>query len=507
MRAADFPDDIKPHLFPRPSGDLVYRCLQCREVFSIESLLYTCPECKSVLMLEDRDWKRLHQYGGAFWRRLFDYRKMLNIPAVQGIFLYHELIAPVIPPEDIIYLGEGHTPMIRANERLQEWVGLDFYFKNDGQNPSASFKDRGMACALSYLNYMVRSQGLTEVLSICASTGDTSAAAALYSSYMSNTVKSAVLLPHKKVTSQQISQPLGSGARVFEIPGVFDDCMKVVEHLAEHYHVALLNSKNAWRIQGQESYSYEVAQTFDYELNNKLVVVPIGNAGNITAIMAGFIKLMNLGVIESLPKIIGVQSEHADPVYKYYQEKDPEKRVFRPVDVRPSVAQAAMIGNPVSMPRVVRLVEAYEEVARSPGVFVVQVAEQEIMDSQLVANRNGHIACTHGGECLAGLLKAKQEGIVSPGEVAVLDATAHALKFAGFQERYFADDLDEAYEIVPKSELRNFPTLVEPSGLKRLPAPGKPLPPDEFKDFVETTAEHIARQLGLKKKKGGRRGD
>ena len=504
MRPVDFPDDIRPHLLPRRSGDLIYRCLQCRQVFGIESLLYTCPECNSVLLLEDREWERLHQYSGSFWRRLFDYRRMLNVPAVRGIFLYHELVAPVIPPEDIIYLGEGHTPMIQANDRLREWVGLDFYFKNEGQNPSASFKDRGMACALSYLNYLVRSQGLTEVLSICASTGDTSAAAALYSSYMSNTVKSAVLLPHQKVTPQQISQPLGNGARVFEIPGVFDDCMKVVEHLSEHYHVALLNSKNAWRIQGQESYSYEVAQAFEYEMSNKVVVVPIGNAGNITAIMGGFMKLMDLGVIESLPKIIGVQSEHADPVYQYYREKDPQKRVFRPVAVRPSVAQAAMIGNPVSMPRVVRLAETYQEVADSPGVFVVQVTEQEIMDCQLIANRNGHIACTHGGECLAGLLKSKQEEIVSAAEVAVLDATAHALKFAGFQERYFADDLDEAYEIVPKSELRNFPTLVEPSGLKRLPAPGKPLPPEEFKDFVETTADEIARRLGLKKKEAAK---
>ncbi|MEJ2236585.1 MAG: pyridoxal-phosphate dependent enzyme, partial [Syntrophobacterales bacterium] len=298
MKASDFPDEIRPHLFPQPTGDLIYRCLQCEEVFSIESLLYTCPTCKSVLLIEDREWERLQQYSGSFWRRLFDHRKMLNHPALKGIFLFYELIAPVIPLEDIIYLGEGHTPVVQANDVLQEWVGLDFYFKNDGQNPSASFKDRGMACALSYLNYLVRSQGLTEVLSICASTGDTSAAAALYSAYMSKTVKSAVLLPHQKVTPQQMSQPLGSGARVFEIPGVFDDCMKVVEHLAENYNVALLNSKNAWRIQGQESYSFEVAQSFDYELEKKVVVVPIGNAGNITAIMGGFLKLLDLGVIE-----------------------------------------------------------------------------------------------------------------------------------------------------------------------------------------------------------------
>ena len=500
MRVTDFPADIQPHLFPQPAGDLVYRCLNCEERFAIESLLYTCPECKSVLLIEDLQWERLKEFSGSFWRRLFDYRKMLNHAALKGIFLFYEIIAPVIPLEDIIYLGEGHTPVVRANGGLQDWAGIDFYFKNDGQNPSASFKDRGMACALSYLNYIVRSQNLPEVLSICASTGDTSAAAALYSAYMSKKVKSAVLLPHRKVTPQQISQPLGSGARVFEIPGVFDDCMKVVENLADNYHVALLNSKNAWRILGQESYSFEVAQSFDYELANKVIVVPIGNAGNITAVMGGFLKLLDLGVIDTAPKIIGVQSEHADPVYRYYRESDPSKRTFRPVTVRPSVAQAAMIGNPVSMPRVIRLVEAYEQVPGSPGVFVVQVGEQEIMDCQLIANRNGHIACTQGGECLAGLLRARKEGIVSQDEIAVLDATAHALKFAGFQEGYFADNLDGAYEIVPKDELRNSPVLIEPPGVRRMPAPGKPLPENEFQNFVEATSREIARELGLKER-------
>jgi threonine synthase len=159
-----------------------------------------------------------------------------------------------------------------------------------------------------------------------------------------------------------------------------------------------------------------------------------------------------------------------------------------------------MIGNPVSMPRVVRLVEAYEKAGRSPGVFVIQVSEQEIMDCQLTANRNGHIACTQGGECLAGLLRARKEGIVRANEVAVLDATAHALKFVGFQESYFADNLDPSYEVVPKPELRNFPTFIEAPGVEGLPAPGKSLSNEEFKIFVEETAREVARQLGLEVK-------
>jgi threonine synthase len=235
-----------------------------------------------VLLIYDRNFKRLGKIPAETWHRIFDYRKMLSVPALKGIYRYHEFLGPVLPLEAIVYLGEGHTPMIEANTGLQERAGVRFYFKNDGQNPSASFKDRGMASALSYINYLVRQGLVSNVLAVCASTGDTSAAAALYASYLSPRVKSAVLLPHKKVTPQQLSQPLGSGAAVFEIPGVFDDCMKVVERLSDQYQVALLNSKNAWRILGQESYSYEIAQDFEYDLHDKVVVVPIGNAGNIT---------------------------------------------------------------------------------------------------------------------------------------------------------------------------------------------------------------------------------
>ena len=141
-------------------------------------------------------------------------------------------------------------------------------------------------------------------------------------------------------------------------------------------------------------------------------MVPIGNAGNITAVMSGFLKFYEAGVITALPKIVGVQSEHADPVYRYYLEPDAARRKFVPVTVRPSVAQAAMIGNPVSMPRVIHLVERYNETAGRQRVFFSAVAEQQIMDWQLTANRNGHVACTHGGEALAGLVAARA-GVLS----------------------------------------------------------------------------------------------
>lgn len=499
MKPEAFPEHVRPYIIPEASGNLVYRCLGCKKKFGIEKLLYTCPECKQVLLIEDEQFDRLKEIPGQLWQEIFDYRKMLKIPALKGIYLYQEFIGSVIPKEYVVWLGEGHTPTVEANTRMQEKTGLRFYFKNDGQNPSASFKDRGMASALSYINFLVKTGRISDVLAICASTGDTSAAAALYAAYLKPHIKSAVLLPHKKVTPQQLAQPLGAGASVYEVPGVFDDCMKVVEALADNYNVALLNSKNAWRILGQESYSYEIAQDFEYDMKDKVIVVPIGNAGNITAVMSGFLKFFEADIISDLPKIIGVQSRHANPVYRYYSEPDPDKREFVPVTVKPSVAQAAMIGNPVSMPRVIHLADIYDRTAGEKKVFFVEVTEQEIMDAELDANRNGHIACTHGGESLAGLFTAKQKGYVSENETAIVDSTAHALKFAGFQEMYFENSFPEEFKIVPDNNLINAPKLIKPSDLKKTPAPGKPIFGKDFELFVKRVSEDIALDLNLKK--------
>ncbi|MGA2400227.1 MAG: threonine synthase [Syntrophobacteraceae bacterium] len=504
MKIDQFPSEMQPYVIPQIGGEYLYRCLGCGNKFGIEELLYTCPGCESVLLIEDRQWERLKDFSGEKWRRIFDYRKMSNVPALNGIYRFHELIGSIIPMEDIVFLGEGHTPVVSANEAMKDWAGMRFCFKNDGQNPSASFKDRGMASAFSYLNYLINKRGVRDVLAICASTGDTSASAALYASYLSGNVKSAVLLPQGKVTPQQLGQPLGNGARVIEIPGVFDDCMKVVEHLTENFSVALMNSKNAWRILGQESYSYEIAQAFDYEVGELAVVVPIGNAGNITAVMAGFLKMYDLRIIDSLPAVIGVQSEHANPVYLYYLEQEEARRRFRPVTVRPSVAQAAMIGNPVSMPRVIRLVEQYRKIAGEGSVRIIQVSEQEIMDSMLFANRNGHIACTQGGECLAGLRRAAAENKVDKNRTAILDATAHALKFAVFQDKYFFDTFDPEFEVVPRTELQNAPFQLSLPDSVPSPARGK-LGPEQFQEFVKYTSSIIAGLLDLKPLEQGKR--
>lgn len=484
--------------FPAYRGKMEYVCLNCGERYPVDRLLYACPACGGVFLLRDADFDRLKARDGASWRALFDERATTRRRALRGIFRFYELMAPVLEEEDILFLGEGGTPVVEGAPALRKALNASFSFKCDGQNPSASFKDRGMACAYSYLRALVRMHGWDEVLTICASTGDTSAAAALYGAYVGGPIRTVVLLPRGRVTPQQLAQPLGNGATVLEIPGVFDDCMKVVERLAERYRVALLNSKNSWRILGQESYAYEAAQWYGWDIGDKTFFVPVGNAGNITAVMSGLLKLLRLDIIPALPRLFGVQSEHADPVWRYYSRPASERR-YEAVTVRPSVAQAAMIGNPVSFPRVRALAERYEAAGGRFGV--VRVSEQAIMDATITANRHGHIICTQGGECLAGLLKARADGLVRADEEALLDSTAHILKFADFQNRYLTRTFPPEYGVTPDPDLANAPSLVMDEAEKaRIMAEA---PDDPNRAFTEAAAGAVAKRLGLTRTDSG----
>ena len=447
--------EIPEPYMPETKRDLVYACIGCGARYDIYDFIYTCPSCKSLLRIENTAFNSLKATPPETWKKIFDERRSSNTLEIQGVFRFHELILPIIPLQDIIYLGEGQTPIVRANPELSDWVGAPFYVKNDGLNPSASFKDRGMASAISFLNHIIRVKNLKDVLGICASTGDTSAAAALYLSYLPKSkVRAVVLLPKGKVTWQQLSQPLGSGAQVIEMPGVFDDCMRVVEELAQEYNVFLLNSKNPARILGQKTYAYEIAQQLDWNTAGLTVVVPIGNAGNITAVMEGFADLHELGIISELPTILGVQSHHADPVARWRATGQ-----FAPLKVTPSVAQAAMIGDPVSFPKVSQLVEKHF----NDRFFVISVTENEIMEGMLTTNRHGHVVCTQGGESVAGLKKALHDKLIPSTGRFVVDSTSHQLKFASFQQLYFDDAFGPEYEITTKEELKNTPVTLKGS--------------------------------------------
>jgi threonine synthase len=497
MPASLVPPEFRDALLPSPLDPMAYHCLSCGRLSDSGELHYTCPSCGGLLLLKHKDFSRITEKGGDYWRGLFDWRRLSNQQAVKGVFAFQELLAPSLGAEDIVYLGEGHTPLVAAPGPLAEALGGPFLAKLEGLNPTLSFKDRGMAVALSYVRWLVRAKGIRDLTVVCASTGDTSAAAALYASSLGGGVRSAVLVPRDFVTPGQLSQPLSSGARVFELPGVFDDCMRVVERLSESHPVVLLNSKNPWRVLGQESLAYEIAQQFDWDLRGKALFVPVGNAGNSSAILSGLLKLKAAGIIGGLPRFVCTQSESANPVALYYGAPV-GSREYRPVQVRPSVAQAAMIGNPVSMPRLRLLAEEY---SAQGGFFqALDVKESEIMEAMILANRAGLAICTQGGEALAGLRKARREGSLQKWEVPVIDSTAHPLKFKEFQDAYNQGDL-AAYGISPDPALVNHPVFLRPQGVAS-PEKGRPLAPKELGLYAERAAEEIAQALGLPGKGG-----
>jgi threonine synthase len=496
------PEEIREDATPTVGGDLRYLCGRCKRDFSPDKSMDSCPVCGGLTSLVDLDFARLSSHPFGYWRKIFDLRSVSKIRELWGVFSFHEFTAPLIPLDCVCYLGEGMTPMV-FSELLSQKHGTNVFFKYDGLNPTLSFKDRGMACALSHANYLIKRKGADKLIAICASTGDTSAAAACYAAALGSKVRSMVLLPQGLVTPQQLIQPTAAGATVIELPGaVFDDCMRVVGALSRDYEVVLLNSKNPWRLLGQESYAFELARSLDYDLQRAVIFLPVGNAGNITAVLNGFLKFYKAGVVSSLPKVMAVQSVRADPLFKYMadsEEEDDGIRVFESVSVKPSVAQAAMIGNPVSFPRLRKLILEYRSLTDQDRFRVVEVSETQIMEGMLEANRLGHPICTQGGECLAAFGILAGRGEFSPSDMVVLDSTAHFLKFMEFQNAYYEDGLKNPYGVESKGKYKNAPKALKLKG-RKTPGAGRTLSAAEYQDYLNSAADEIAEIMGMEMK-------
>ena len=251
-----------------------------------------------------------------------------------GLIEHYRDRLPVTDETRIISLGEGNTPLVRL-ENIPREIGSDveLYIKYEGLNPTGSFKDRGMTMAVT----RAVDEGSRAVL--CASTGNTSAAAAAYAARAG--ITAFVIIPEGKIALGKLAQAMIHGAVVIQIRGNFDDGMRLVKEVAEHAPVTIVNSINPYRLQGQKTAAFEIVDELGRAPD--FHCLPVGNAGNITAVMSGFLKFYETGIIKGLPKIIGVQSAHANPVYRYYREPDSTRRKFVPVTVKPSVAQAAMM--------------------------------------------------------------------------------------------------------------------------------------------------------------------
>ncbi len=322
--------------------------------------------------------------------------------AWSGIINKYREYLPVTDDTPIITLGEGNTPLIKAsNLRKNAGFDLEIYFKFEGLNPTSSFKDRGMTMAMS----KAVESGAKAV--ICASTGNTSASAAAYAARAG--IKSFVIIPEGKIALGKLSQALIHNAVVIQTPGNFDTALSIVKKLAELYPMTLVNSINPFRIEGQKTGAFEVCDQLgsvpDYH------VLPVGNAGNITAYWRGYKEYKGSGKTSSLPKMLGFQAEGAAPIVNGQKVENPE-----------TVATAIRIGNPASW-------EGAEAARDESGGLIEAVSDEEILSAyKLIASSEGIFCEPASAATIAGVLKMNTKGYFEKGQTLVCTLTGHGLK-------------------------------------------------------------------------------
>jgi threonine synthase len=318
----------------------------------------------------------------------------------QGVIRRYRRWLPEIPDGAIATLGEGETPLIEA-PTLSERVGARLFLKFEGMNPTASFKDRGMTVALS------RAVAAGSRASVCASTGNTAASASAYSARAG--IKCFVVVPAGKIALGKAVQVLAHGADIVQIEGNFDEALRLSRLLAEELgDVALVNSVNPDRIEGQKTAAFEVCEVLGVPPD--ALVLPVGNAGNITAYWKGFSEWREAGHSEKAPRMLGFQAEGASPLVAGHDFENPE-----------TVASAIRIGSPASK-------EGALAAARESDGLIESVTDDEILDAQALLAREEGVFCEPASAAgIAGLLKLARDGRGPEGTV-VSVLTGHGLK-------------------------------------------------------------------------------
>jgi threonine synthase len=331
---------------------MILRCVACDARHEPDALLYQCPKegCGSPLEV---------LYGDEVFATATSFEG-------EGVWRYQ----PLLPVKKAVTLGEGGTGLHRC-ERLGKLLGIpELFIKNEGENPTGSFKDRGMTVGIA----MALGAGAKAVA--CASTGNTSASMAAYAARAG--LAALVLLPEGKVALGKLSQAIAHGAKIAQIEGNFDDAMRlVVELSARQRSVYLLNSINAYRLEGQKTLAFEVCEALGDAPD--AVVLPVGNAGNISAIWNGFNEWKRLGRIRRLPRMVGAQAERAAPLVQHLKDRSKPCRVERPE----TIATAIRIGQPVSWRKALAAV-------LDSGGDAGAVSDEEILEAQrLLARTEG----------------------------------------------------------------------------------------------------------------------
>ena len=407
-----------------------FQCInqQCKARYPLNSVIYRCKTCGSLLEVQ-HDFNALAKRDARTWMKLFDERyKSTEWPYGSGVWGKKEWVLPQIDNENIVSLYEGGTNLFWA-ERFGKLLGLeDLWIKLCGNSHSGSFKDLGMTVLVSQVKQMI-SEGAPIKAVACASTGDTSAALAVYCAAAE--IQSIVLLPKGKISIAQLVQPIANGALVLSLDTDFDGCMRVVQEITRDKTIYLANSMNSLRIEGQKTVGIEIVQQFDWQTPD-VIIIPGGNLGNVSALGNGLLMMQNLGLISKLPRIVVAQAEHANPLYRSYLKNF---ETFKPIHARKTLASAIQIGNPVSAEKAIRILKQFNGI-------VEQATEQELSDAAALGDTTGMLNCPHTGVALAALIKLLKAGKIDKSERVVVISTAHGLKFTDFKVRYHKETLD-----------------------------------------------------------------
>ncbi len=392
-------------------------CVECDASYDAAEVRYRC-DCGGTLdVLHDLDTLQ-----GGISTATFDARLGSRAPEDRsGVWRFRELILPA-GPGTLVTRGEGRTNLYDA-PAVARYAGLDaILLKHEGENPTGSFKDRGMTVGATVAGML----GMTRVA--CASTGNTSASMASYAAVAG--MRALVFVPHGKVAFGKLSQALAYGAKTIEIDGDFDAAMRLVERVCAERGIYLLNSVNPFRIEGQKAIAFDLLQDLAWEVPD-WIAVPGGNLGNSSAIAKGLMELLDLGLVSRLPRIAVIQAEGASPLYDAFVHDRP----LVPVPNAQTVATAIRIGAPVSWRKSLRGVRA------TNGV-VERVDDAAILDAKAVVDAAGIGAEPASSAAVAGVRKLVAAGTIARGETVCCVLTGHVLKDPGTVVDYHRDAIE-----------------------------------------------------------------
>ncbi|MEM3538368.1 MAG: threonine synthase [Nitrososphaerales archaeon] len=395
-------------------------CIGCKLEYSIDEIIYSCRKCNDLLEVQID----LEEVKDLINRRDLSLKPL-------SVWKYSELI-PIFDKSKIVTINEGGTKLHKCSNLAEELGIKKLYVKNEGENPTGSFKDRGMTVGVT------KAKEFNSKEVACASTGNTAASLSAYAAKAG--LKSIILIPYGAVAIGKLAQSIIYGAKVIAIKGNFDKALSIIIEASKSLGLYLLNSINPFRIEGQKTAAFEVCEQLDWHAPDRLII-PVGNAANIAAYWKGFKEFYELGFIENLPTMIGIQAYGASPIVQAIKEK---RDFIKPVDNPNTVATAIRIGKPASWKKAINAIKESKGTAES-------VTDEEILSAQrLLARKEGLFVEPASASSIAGLKKLIELGSIDKDEDIVCVATGHGLKDPNSAMKFYQEPIviEPNFEII-----------------------------------------------------------